>query len=387
MDRVSKLDLITDSKKEFKEKFKVKEESVCVAPGRINLIGEHTDYNLGLAMPIAIDRWVCTVAYKRSDEKVNIHSSNFNKTISSSLNELYPKELWEKYIFGCIQVVKDHFDIKEGIDLLIKGNVPIGFGVSSSAALEVSVIGALLSVYNLNMDSLLILKLSNRVEHDYLGIQSGMLDQYASIFSKKNNPMIIDFSNLSHQYIEMNIKNASWILINSMVDRELASSKYNQRVSECQEGLSVINKALKKTLLINELTLKDLESIKQEGIIYRRLYHVVSENMRVLSMKEALERGDVQNAGNLLNDSHDSLSNYYDVSCNEIESIISISERQKGFYGGRIMGGGFGGCAISLVETSTKDKFTHNVSSLFFDKYKYDLKIESVDFSDGFKVT
>ena len=337
-------------------------------------------------MPIAIDRWVCAVAYKRSDKKVNIHSSNFNKTIGSSLNDLYPKELWEKYILGCIQVVKDHFDIKEGVDLLIKGNVPIGFGVSSSAALEVSVIGALLSAYNLNMDSSLILKLSSRVEHEYLDIQSGMLDQYASIFSKKNNPMIIDFSNLSHQYIEMNIKNASWILINSMVDRELTSSKYNQRVSECQEGLAAVNKALKKTLLINELTLKDLESIKKERVIYQRLYHIVSENMRVLSMKEALEKGDIQGAGDLLNDSHYSLSNNYDVSCNEIESIINISKGQKGFYGGRIMGGGFGGCTINLVETSTKDNFIHNVSSLFFDKYKYDLKVECIDFSDGFQI-
>ena len=386
MDRVSKINLIAASKKEFEEKFEVKEDSVCIAPGRINLIGEHTDYNLGLAMPIAIDRWVCAVAYKRSDKKVNIHSSNFNKTIGSSLNDLYPKELWEKYILGCIQVVKDHFDIKEGVDLLIKGNLPIGFGVSSSAALEVSVIGALLSAYNLNMDSSLILKLSSRVEHEYLDIQSGMLDQYASIFSKKNNPMIIDFSNLSHQYIEMNIKNASWILINSMVDRELTSSKYNQRVSECQEGLAAVNKALKKTLLINELTLKDLESIKKERVIYQRLYHIVSENMRVLSMKEALEKGDIQGAGDLLNDSHYSLSNNYDVSCNEIESIINISKGQKGFYGGRIMGGGFGGCTINLVETSTKDNFIHNVSSLFFDKYKYDLKVECVHFSDGFRI-
>ena len=236
------------------------------------------------------------------------------------------------------------------------------------------------------MASSLILKLSSRVEHDSLGIQSGMLDQYTSIFSKKNNPMIIDFSNLSHSYIEMNIKNASWILINSMVDRELASSKYNQRVSECQKGLSAINEALTKTLLINELTFKDLESIREEGVIYKRLYHVVSENMRVLSMKEALEKGDIKCAGNLLNDSHHSLSNYYDVSCNEIESIISISERQKGFYGGRIMGGGFGGCTINLVEISTKDKFIHNVSSLFFDKYKYDLKVQSVDFTDGFQI-
>ena len=383
MDRVSKIDLIAASKKEFKEKFEAKEDSVCIAPGRINLIGEHTDYNLGLAMPIAIDRWVCTVAYKRSDEKVNIHSSNFNKTIGSSLNDLYPKELWEKYILGCIQVLKDHFDIKEGVDLLIKGNVPIGFGVSSSAALEVSVIGALLSIYNLNMDSSLILKLSSRVEHEYLDIQSGMLDQYASIFSKKDNPLLIDFSALSHSYVKSNINRGSWVLINSMVDRPLADSKYNERVSECNLALKEINKTNEIDIKINELTIQDLEKIKDSTILYNRIFHFLSENERVQSMRIALEQGDLILAGNILSESHDSLRNNYEVSCKEIDGIINIAKSQKGFYGGRIMGGGFGGCCLALVEDSKQDLFIDTLLESFYNDFKYNLEIEFIDFSDG----
>ena len=386
MDGITKHDLITISKKEFEKKYKSEKHSVCIAPGRVNLIGEHTDYNLGLAMPIAINRWICVVIKKRSDRKVNIYSSNFKKSIHSTLNDLNPNKLWEKYVFGCIQAVKDKFDIKNGLDLLIRGNVPIGFGVSSSAALEVALIGALLLEYNLDVDLSLILQLSNKVERNYLGIESGMLDQYASIFSKKNNPIIIDFSNLSHRYVNMNIEDGSWIIINSMVKRELVFSKYNERVNECKEGLRQINKPLSKKLLINEICLKDLKSIKNNNVLYSRLYHVLTENRRVLSMRDALERGNIKVAGNILTESHDSLSNYYDVSCKEIEDIIYISNKQEGFYGGRIMGGGFGGCTINLVETSKKEIFIKNVLSLFFDKYKYNLKVECVDFSDGFKI-
>ncbi len=386
MDRISKNDLINSSKREFKEKYGFCGQCVSIAPGRINIIGEHTDYNLGFAMPAAIDRWICTVIKKRDDNKINIYSSNFKKMISVNLNNLQSNDLWERYAVGCISVVKDKYNIQNGFDVMIKGNIPIGFGMSSSAAFEVSFLSALLFIFKINIDFSLILKLTNIVEKKYLGIKSGLLDQYASLFSKGSGPLIINFFKLSHHYINSNVKNASWVIINSMVHRELINSKYNERVNECLQGLIKINTTLSKNILINQVTLKDLDAIKDDEIFYNRLYHVINENNRVLAMKDPLEKGELNKVGELLNQSHNSLSKYYNVSCKEIDFIIKISKKQRGFYGGRIMGGGFGGCTINLIDDIHKDKFIDDVKSLFFDKYSYELKVDSVNFSNGLNV-
>ena len=386
MDRISKNDLINSSKEEFKEKYRICGQCISIAPGRINIIGEHTDYNLGFAMPAAINRWVCTIIKKRDDDKINIYSSNFKKSISMNLNNLQSNDLWERYAIGCISIVKDRYNIQNGFDILIKGNVPIGFGMSSSAAFEVSLLAALLFIFKINIDFTLILELTNIIEKKYLGIKSGLLDQYASLFSKESGPLIIDFSKLNHCYLKSNIKNASWIIINSMVHRELINSKYNDRVNECIRGLQEINNSLSKDVLMNEITLKHLDIIKDNEILYNRLYHIINENNRVLEMKDYLEKGELRNIGKLLNQSHYSLSKYYNVSCEEIETIIAISEKQSGFYGGRIMGGGFGGCTINLIDECQKDKFIENVKSLFFDKYSYELKADFVNFSNGLNI-
>ena len=384
MGRVSENDIIAKYQKEFKTHFKTSSFFTVIAPGRINIIGEHTDYNLGLAMPIAINRWICTVISLREDNNINIYASNFDEHISLSMDDLDTgNENWEKYIFGCIKVFIDQYDINKGFDILIGGNVPIGFGMSSSAALEVSLLGALFYTSGILIDRQEILKLANKVEKDFLGIQSGMLDQYASIFSKKDNPLLIDFSALSHSYVKSNINRGSWVLINSMVDRPLADSKYNERVSECNLALKEINKTNEIDIKINELTIQDLEKIKDSTILYNRIFHVLSENKRVQSMRIALEQGDLILAGNILSESHDSLANNYEVSCKEIDGIVNIAKSQKGFYGGRIMGGGFGGCCLALVEDSKQDLFIDTLLERFYNDFKYNLEIEFIDFSNG----
>ena len=383
MDRISEYDLVQQSKEQFKLTFGYQGTICSVAPGRINIIGEHTDYNFGLAMPIGINRWICSVISKRDDNKVNIYSSNYKKQINTCLSDLKYEESWEKYIIGCIYVVKEKFNLNEGFDLLVSGNVPIGFGMSSSAALEVSILSALLSIYNFKLDFSLILELSNVVENSYLNINSGLLDQYASIYSKKHSPLIVDFSNLKHSYVNMNINDACWILINSMVNRELVSSKYNKRVNECKKGLNKINTHLNTNKNMNELECSDLKYLSNEKVLHNRLSHVISENKRVLLMREYLDKGDLNEIGSILNMSHDSLSHLYNVSCNEIENIILLSKKQQGFYGGRIMGGGFGGCTLNLIDSSKKDSFINGILSSFYSKYKYELKIELVSFSDG----
>ena len=220
MDRITKDHLVSDFKEIFLNKFKKNPEIISVAPGRINIIGEHTDYNFGLAMPIAINKWIISMLSERSDRKINIHSVNYNKTISSNINDLENNsELWEKYVKSSINVINKKYNINNGFDILIGGNIPIGFGMSSSAALEVSIVSCILGKYFDKNDKHEILEICNKVEKEMLGIESGMLDQYASIFSMDKNFLLIDFNNISHEYFDSNIKESSWLLINSMIGR------------------------------------------------------------------------------------------------------------------------------------------------------------------------
>ena len=385
MDRKTKNSLIDSTKSEFYKVYNSKFDFVSIAPGRVNIIGEHTDYNLGLAMPVAIDKWICIASRKRNDNKINIFSSNLNDTINTNIDNLEPKKLWHNYVIGCFSVLKDKFNIDKGVDVFINGNIPIGSGLSSSAALEVSLIGVLLKTFKINFSLNDILNLSHNVEIDYLKINSGLLDQYASIFAS-NNPVLIDFSTLKHSHVNSKINNSSWILFDSKIRRELVSSKYNQRVSECLEGLKKINKKLSSSKKINELNLSDLNLIKDDEINFNRLSHVINENKRVVLMKNALENGDNISAGKILNNSHSSLSKLYDVSCKEIDFLIKISKITKGYYGGRIMGGGFGGCTLNLIESLNKDEIIKTIIKEFEKKYNYIPDVIPVEFSKGFEI-
>tara|TARA_Y100000996_G_scaffold405666_1_gene381081 strand:+ start:8569 stop:9738 length:1170 start_codon:yes stop_codon:yes gene_type:complete len=382
--RATKNDLIIKYQNEFESRFKDKTYCTAIAPGRINIIGEHTDYNLGLAMPIAIDRWICSIVSIRKDNKIRIYSTNFDEQIFLSIDQLDEQtENWKKYVFGCIQVFINKYNINIGFNILIGGNIPIGFGMSSSASLEVSLLSSLHSACKIHIDYHAVLELSNKVEKEFLGIQSGVLDQYASIFSKKNKPILIDFSSLTHTYVNSNIRGASWLIVNSMVQRVLAESKYNERVNECQLALKVINASNEKNIKIYELKKYHLKQLKDYPILYKRIHHIISENNRVMLMKQALENRDLDLIGVILNESHVSLSKDYQVSCVEIDAIIQISRKQKGFYGGRIMGGGFGGCCICLVKNSQKSIFIENLVSEFNQRFSYDLKVENVNFTHG----
>ena len=242
MDRITKNNLVSNYKKIFLQKFKSTPAIISSAPGRVNIIGEHTDYNLGLAMPMAIDKWIISMISERSDKKINVFSINYDKNIEFDLSELdKSNHLWEKYVKSAIKLISKDITLNKGFNMLIGGNIPIGFGMSSSAALEVSILNLIFSHCGYEISKNDVLKKCNELENDLMGIKSGMLDQYASIFSLKNKIMVIDFKNLTHSYYNYKINSASWILINSKVQRNLVESKYNLRVKECNDALSIIN--------------------------------------------------------------------------------------------------------------------------------------------------
>tara|TARA_A100001011_G_C14306905_1_gene843586 strand:+ start:1072 stop:2235 length:1164 start_codon:yes stop_codon:yes gene_type:complete len=382
---ISKNTLISKSQKEFIETFNTSQIVTAVAPGRVNIIGEHTDYNMGMSIPIGINRWICAIASKRDDDKIRVLSSNFKDEINTNrLNISKYKKSWKNHVAGCIKTFKDEHGLKKGFNLLIRGNIPIGFGMSSSAALEVSILGCMMKLFTENVNYRNILKMSVIVENDYLKVKSGYLDQYSSIYSIKSSPMLIDFSKLSHRYIESKIKNGIWLLINSMVKRELTKSKYNERVNECILALEHINAAKDTKIAMNsvediDLTLLDNKTIK------KRLRHILSENKRVKLMEKAISSGDLKLIGDILVKSHKSLSKNYEVSCKELDSILGISSIQNGFYGGRMMGGGFGGCFLCLICKKSKEEFSANVINSFEKEFNYQPEIEYIDFSDGLK--
>lgn len=386
MDRITKNNLVSDYKKIFLQKFKSIPTIISSAPGRVNIIGEHTDYNLGLAMPMAIDKWIISMISERSDKKINVFSINYDKNIEFDFSELDNSNyLWEKYIKSAIKLISKNLILKKGFNLLIGGNIPIGFGMSSSAALEVSILYLILSHFGYEISKYDVLKKCNELENDFMGIKSGMLDQYASIFSLKNKIMVIDFKNLTHSYYSHKINSASWVLINSKVQRNLVESKYNLRVKECTDALSIINHNSTNKYNFRTFEKKHLDLI-DDMTLKKRLTHIIEENLRVKKMVKIIENGQYEKIGKLLLESHFSLSNNYDISCKEIESIISISKKHKGFFGGRIMGGGFGGCTINLIKNENKKDFLNFVSDEFYKIYKYELDSEEVIFSNGASV-
>lgn len=386
MDRITKNNLVSDYRKIFLQKFKSIPTIISSAPGRVNIIGEHTDYNLGLAMPMAIDKWIISMISERSDKKINVFSINYDKNIEFDFSELDNSNyLWEKYIKSAIKLISKNLTLKKGFNLLIGGNIPIGFGMSSSAALEVSILYLILSHFGYEISKYDVLKKCNELENDFMGIKSGMLDQYASIFSLKNKIMVIDFKNLTHSYYSHKINSASWVLINSKVQRNLVESKYNLRVKECTDALSIINHNSTNKYNFRTFEKKHLDLI-DDMTLKKRLTHIIEENLRVKKMVKIIENGQYEKIGKLLLESHFSLSNNYDISCKEIESIISISKKHKGFFGGRIMGGGFGGCTINLIKNENKKDFLNFVSDEFYKIYKYELDSEEVIFSNGASV-
>lgn len=386
MDRITKNNLVSDYRKIFLQKFKSIPTIISSAPGRVNIIGEHTDYNLGLAMPMAIDKWIISMISERSDKKINVFSINYDKNIEFDFSELDNSNyLWEKYVKSAIKLISKNLILKKGFNLLIGGNIPIGFGMSSSAALEVSILYLILSHFGYEISKYDVLKKCNELENDFMGIKSGMLDQYASIFSLKNKIMVIDFKNLTHSYYSHKINSASWVLINSKVQRNLVESKYNLRVKECTDALSIINHNSTNKYNFRTFEKKHLDLI-DDMTLKKRLTHIIEENLRVKKMVKIIENGQYEKIGKLLLESHFSLSNNYDISCKEIESIISISKKHKGFFGGRIMGGGFGGCTINLIKNENKKDFLNFVSDEFYKIYKYELDSEEVIFSNGASV-
>jgi galactokinase len=331
------------------------------APGRVNLIGEHTDYNDGFVLPIAIDRETIVAAAARDDRLLKVHSSSLTERVVLDLDRPGPRRrgVWFDYVEGVAQALIARGKQLKGADLLIESKVPIGGGLSSSAALEMSVALALVGVSGVETDPLSLALAGRDAEHTYVGIMSGIMDQYVSIFSKGNSALLLDCRSLESTGIPLRLPDISVVVCDTHVKHNLASSEYNVRRAQCAEGVQLLSEVLPGIAALRDVSVRDFEEHQGQlpDTIRRRCRHVITENARTLSAADAIKRGDLAVIGPLMAESHRSLRVDYEVSCRELDLLVEIAQSAPGVHGARMTGGGFGGSTVNLVSLESLDEF------------------------------
>jgi galactokinase len=335
------------------------------APGRVNLIGEHTDYNDGFVMPAAIEL-ACWVAIAgREDRRLAIHSQNLQETAEVDLDQSQAqrRKRWSDYVQGVAVALEQRGKKLRGANLLIHSEVPIGSGLSSSAAIEVASGLALLANSGAELERLELARLCQSAENEFVGARCGIMDQFTACFGQAKHALLLDCRSLEYRPLPLPA-GVELVICDSGVRHELAGGEYNARRAECEAGARVLARYRPQVRALRDASLDDLERNRSElgEVVYRRCRHVITENARVLQAAEALDRGDLREFGRLMGDSHLSLRCDYEVSCPELDLLVELAGKQKGVLGARMTGGGFGGCTIALVEAGQVAAFRKAVS-------------------------
>jgi len=350
---------------------------IIESPGRINIIGEHTDYNNGFVLPTAIDKKIdFKFKVNGSLKTCNIRSNNFNVGFSFELDGVSKSEnQWENYILGVIFEIHQLTDKLRGFDCVLDSDIPIGSGISSSAALECGLAFGLNELFNLNLSKQTLVELSQRAEHNYVGTKCGIMDQFASVMSKKDHVILLDCQSLEYEYIPIHIEPFKILLLNTNVSHNLASGEYNTRRNQCEKGVEMIKKKYSTVNSLRDVSLSMLQEFtsKMDRVIFNRCTYVVEENERVLKSVEALKKDLLPKLGEYMYETHEGLRNLYEVSCPELDFLVDLSKKNDDVLGARMMGGGFGGCTINIVHQDAVTVFITEASKAYFDKFKIKL--------------
>lgn len=369
----------------FKEVFGDSKPEVYTSPGRINLIGEHTDYNGSFVFPGAIDKGIIAAIRFNGTDKVNAFAIDLDEKSEFGLNEDdLPQEGWAKFIFGvCREIIKRGGEIK-GFDTAFLGDVPLGAGMSSSAAIESTYAFGLNDMLNLGIDKFELAKIGQATEHNYVGVKCGIMDQFASLFGKSGHLMRLDTKSMEFEYFPFNPKGYKLVLLDTRVAHELASSAYNKRRESCERAAKAISKNHSGVEFLRDASMKMLYEVKDDITEedFMRAQYVIEETERVLVVSDALQRDDYETVGQKMYETHHGMSKLYEVSCEELDFLNDLAKKHN-VTGSRVMGGGFGGCTINLVKDELYDQFIKDAKLEFKEKYGHDPKVYDVVISDG----
>lgn len=356
------------------------------SPGRINFIGEHTDYNMGYVLPTAIENKITFKFQKNeSNTKCNVYSVGY-KGFSLDLNSISISDTeWENYILGVLKEISKLTKKLKGFDCTIDSNLPLGSGLSSSAAMECGLAFGLNELFNLGLSKMTIVELSQRAEHSYVGTQCGIMDQFASVMSKEATVILLDCQSLEYQYIPIDIHPYKIIMLNTKVAHTLASSEYNTRKQECEEGVAIMKTQNAHITSLRDVTRAMLEVSKQEmkETVYNRCSFIIDENQRVLEMVKAFKENDLKAIGRILYEAHYGISKLYEVSCPESDFLVDFAKRNTSVLGARQTGGGFGGCTLNIVHENGVDDFKQKSAEAYKEAFDIDLEAFEVQPSGG----
>ncbi len=363
---------------------------VARGPGRVNLIGEHTDYNGGFVLPIAIDRDVSIAFKPNGSGRVRLYSMDFEQEAEFPLDAIGFDEdkRWTNYVRGVAKCLQEAGFTTPGFDGVVQGDVPIGSGLSSSAAFEVAAALTFLDLSGESMDRKDLALLCQRAENTFVGVNCGIMDQFISIHGQAGHAVLIDCRSLDHQLVRLGDGSAKIVVCNTGVKRELATSAYNERRAQCEQAARILNDAVGGIEMLRDVSLDVLEAHqgKLDPVVYKRAKHVVSEDARTTSAIDVLRAGDLDAFGRLMNASHDSLRDDYEVSCQELDVMVDAARAVDGVYGARMTGAGFGGCTVNLVKPEAVDAFCESVPQAYQDAIGIEAKLYVCDPAQGARV-
>jgi len=380
--------ITADLTERFQKEFRSRPE-IFSAPGRVNLIGEHTDYNDGFVMPSAIGFSTQVAVAQRSDRKLVLRSTEFPEPFEFNISDLPKQRLgaWCDYVLGIATVLQQAGHFSTGASLLVHGEVPIGAGLSSSAALEVSTALALLSLSDAEIPLAEVAKLCQKAENEFVGARVGIMDQFVSCLGKEGHALLLDCRSLQYELVPLP-ENIRLVICNTMVKHELSGGEYNQRREECEQGVRILAKSYPGIKALRDISPEQLSSQQKAmpPVVYKRCLHVVEENLRVTKTADRFRAKDLASVGKLMAQSHLSLRDLYEVSCPELDAMVESAQGLPGFHGGRMTGGGFGGCTVNLVEAAESANFANRISEIYQSKTGISPEVYVCSAADGASV-
>lgn len=371
-------------KETFQKKFN-KSPSLYFAPGRINLLGEHVDYNDGFVMPCAVDKGIYFALAPNHSDTLNFYARDFSEKLSIPLNNLEKKGEWENYVLGVVHEMQGDGKSLEGFDCVFSGSLPQGGGMSSSAAITAGLAFGLNDIFQLGYSRMEMAVICMHAERVFAGVNCGIMDPFASLFGKKDEVLYLDCKDLSHDYIPLDLEHFDIVLINSKVKHALGASEYNTRRKECETGLEIIRKHGRYKDFRDIRNPEALEKYEEEmgKYVYKRCKYVVGEIQRTMAAAKLLKKGKIEAFGQLMFETHEGLRDLYKVSCSELDFLVKQAEQNEHVAGSRMMGGGFGGCSINLVHKEHKEKFVADTLAGYKKEFQSSAESYTVHAADG----